>query len=138
LTDESPSHVEDSDETILDAVVRETFEETGLHVGEIVGETSPFEYSSEKVIAPAEGASPTTVIEKSIQLNFVVKVSPGSFTDHIQVELNAEEHQNYAWVSQDDWESYDTTEEMRAVIAKALIWAGKNIEKLRPDLATKK
>jgi 8-oxo-dGTP pyrophosphatase MutT (NUDIX family) len=133
LTDESPSHVEDSDKTILDAVIRETFEETGLHIGEIVGEISPFEYSFEKVV---EGVSPTTVMEKSIQLNFVVKVSPGSFTHHLQVKLNAEEHQNFAWVSQDDLESYDTTEEMRAVIANALVWAGENIEKLQSDLVT--
>jgi hypothetical protein len=84
-------------------VVREAFEGTGLHVGDIL----PFEYSFEKVIAPAESVSPDvrpTVIEKSIQLDFVVKVSPGSFTDHLQVKLNAEEHQNYAWVLQDDLE----------------------------------
>jgi 8-oxo-dGTP pyrophosphatase MutT (NUDIX family) len=65
------SHVDEEDESILHAVARELFEETGLTVTEIVGEFPGFSYNG----------------NKTIQLNFAVKVEKSS-----EVKLNSLEH----------------------------------------------
>ncbi|EGO02060.1 hypothetical protein SERLA73DRAFT_177778 [Serpula lacrymans var. lacrymans S7.3] len=72
-------HVEDTDDTVLATVFRETFEETGLVVDRVVREFDGFEYPSRN--------GPT------VQLNFIVEVHDGG-----NVTLNPEEHQAFAWV----------------------------------------
>ena len=91
------SHVEDSDETILDAAVGEFGGETGLILSNIVGEFLPLEYSVEKILAPEEGAAaavPTTIVKSTIQLNFVAQVVPLGSSNAFEVKLNPDEHQN--------------------------------------------
>jgi 8-oxo-dGTP pyrophosphatase MutT (NUDIX family) len=121
------SNVEDSDKTILDAAVREAAEETGLTVSNIVGEISPFEYSVEKILAAEEGAIPTAIARTTIQLNFVAQVAPFGSTDVIEVTLNPEEHQNYAWISKEDLGEYNMTQMMKGVVTNALAWAEQNV-----------
>ena len=123
-------HVEDdSDKTILDAVVRETAEETGLIVKNIVGEFPPLEYSVEKILAVDEGTAPTPIVKSTIQLNFVAKVEPNSATSTkvFEVKLNPEEHQNYAWVSKENLGRYNMTQGMIEVVKNALDWAEQNL-----------
>ncbi|KAJ2913701.1 hypothetical protein MD484_g6712, partial [Candolleomyces efflorescens] len=69
----------DTVKTILDTVVRETFEETGLKVTSITKRIQGFEYSTSKGDA--------------IQFNFLVEVE-----EPVEVKLNPEEHDDYAWV----------------------------------------
>ncbi len=132
------SNVEDSDITILDAAVREVAEETGLTVSNIVGEISPFEYSIEKILAAGEGAIPTATARTTIELNFVAQVAPFGCTDVIEVTLNPEEHQNYAWVSKEDLGEYNMTQIMKGVVTNALAWAEQNVGKFDSDVVISK
>ncbi|KAJ2922339.1 hypothetical protein H1R20_g14749, partial [Candolleomyces eurysporus] len=75
----------DADKTILDTVVRETLEETSLRVTAITKPIRGFEYSTSKGSA--------------IQFNFLVEVE-----EAIEVKLNPEEHDEYAWVGLEDLE----------------------------------
>jgi 8-oxo-dGTP pyrophosphatase MutT (NUDIX family) len=134
---EYSSHVEDSDKTILDAAVREAAEETGLIVSNIVGEIPPLEYSVEKILA-AEGAVPTAIVRSTIQLNFVAQVVPFGSTNALEVKLNPEEHQNYAWVSKEDLGRYNITQGMNVVVKNALVWAEQNLERFSTDVVTDK
>lgn len=132
------SNVEDSDKTILDAAVREAAEETGLIVSNIVGEISPFEYSIEKILAAEDGAIPTAVVRTTIQLNFVAQAAPFGSTDVIEVTLNPEEHQNYAWVSKENLGEYKMTPEMKGVVTDALVWIEQNFGNFNGDVVTSK
>jgi 8-oxo-dGTP pyrophosphatase MutT (NUDIX family) len=134
---EYSSRVEDSDKTILDAAVREAAEETGLIVSNIVGEIPPLEYSVEKILA-AEGAVPTAIVRSTIQLNFVAQVVPFGSTNALEVKLNPEEHQNYAWVSKEDLGRYNITQGMNVVVKNALVWAEQNLERFDTDVVTDK
>jgi 8-oxo-dGTP pyrophosphatase MutT (NUDIX family) len=127
------SHVEDSDSSILHAVAREILEETGLIVHEIIGEFPPMEYSVEKILpAESEVVGPTAVIKTTLQLNFVVKVAPvSSSTGLLEVTLNPQEHQNYAWITKSDLANYVMTEEMKVVVRDALDWGEENIDRFR-------
>ncbi|TFL03314.1 NUDIX hydrolase domain-like protein [Pterulicium gracile] len=99
----------DGDQTLLDAVVRETREETGLEVVEIVGEFKGFEY-----VAGRSG-------ETTRQFNFVVKVRLGGEGEGLAVRLNPEEHQKYAWVREEkDLEELSLTGSMEDVVKDAL------------------
>ena len=126
---EYSSHVEDSDKTILDAAARETAEETGLILSNIVGEISPFEYSVEKILAAEEGAVPTAIVKSTIQLNFMAQVVPIGSIDAFEVKLNPEEHQHYVWVSKEDLGQYNITQGMIGVVKNALAWAEENLER---------
>jgi 8-oxo-dGTP pyrophosphatase MutT (NUDIX family) len=104
----------DGDTTILDAVVRETKEETGLDVREIVGEFKGFEYAAGK----------SGRITK--QVNFVVKVDlgdevEGGGSEGLRVTLNPEEHQRAVWVSgEEDLVDLGLTGSMKDVVKDAL------------------
>lgn len=92
----------------------------------IVGEILPLEYSVEKIIAAEEGTVPTTIVKSTIQLNFVAQVVPFGSTNILEVKLNPEEHQNYAWVSKEDLGQYNITQGMNGVVKNALVWAEQN------------
>ncbi|ORX62816.1 hypothetical protein DM01DRAFT_1330943 [Hesseltinella vesiculosa] len=96
-------HVEPTDATILDAVVRETKEETGLTIASIDTMFSHFDYHSRE--APG----------LSHQLNFRVHVDPP-----LAVTLAPAEHQAYQWISLDHVDSLETTEPMQKLIREAL------------------
>ena len=92
-----------TDQTILEAVVREVREETGLQVESIRKEFMGFEYETSK--------------GHSKQLNFVVTVrwEPG-----LEIKLNPEEHQAFRWVRTGEWEMLEMTEAMRTTVSRAL------------------
>jgi len=96
-------------------------------VEEIVGEISPFEYSVEKMLAAGGSTGTTTATKTTIQLNFVVRVAPAVSAHVVEVTLNPQEHQDYAWISRNDLERYNITEQMKGVITDAFSWAEKNI-----------
>ncbi|KAI8074086.1 NUDIX hydrolase domain-like protein [Gongronella butleri] len=96
-------HVEDSDGTILDAVVRETKEETGLDVSSIDSTFAPFDYRTHETAG------------LSHQLNFRVRVKADA-----PVTLAPDEHQAFQWISMSDTEQLLTTETMRKTIRDAL------------------
>ena len=101
---------ESSDGTILDTVARETREETGLVVSSAVAEFEGFEYATRK------GG-------RAIQFNFLVEVESNSTSGEavVDVVLNPEEHQRYAWIDkEDDLGSFEMTEDMRNVVQRAL------------------
>ena len=129
----TPSHVEDTDKTILDAAAREVAEETGLILSNIVGEIPPFDY---KILAVEEGAVKKTIVKSTIQLNFVAQVVPLGSSNAFEVKLNPEEHQNYAWVSKEDFGLYDITRGMREVVKNALVWAEENLERFDTEVVT--
>jgi len=131
-------HVEDSDKTILDAAIREAMEETGLTVSNIVGEIPPFEYSVEKIFAAEGGAVPAAVVRSTIQLNFMAQVLPLGSANALEVKLNPEEHQNYAWVSKEDLGRYNISQGMIEVVKNALVWAEQNLERFDTVTVTDK
>ena len=102
----------------------------------IVGEISPFEYSIEKILAAEEGAIPAAIVRTTIQLNFVAQVAPFGSTDVIEVTLNPEEHQKYAWVSKEDLGEYNMTPAMKGVVTDALVWIEQNLGKFDGDVVT--
>ena len=94
------------DATILDTVVRETAEETGLSASKILDTFPGFEYETPK--------------SKSIQFNFLVEIGGKPGTVPI-VRLNPEEHCAFVWIDQaDDLSCYPMTEEMHRVVCDAL------------------
>ena len=104
----------------------------------ILGEIPPFEYSVEKILASEEGAAPAAIVKSTIQLNFVAQVVPFGSTNEVEVKLNPEEHQNYAWVSKEDWGRYNITQGMKGVVENALVWAEQNREMFNADVVTDK
>lgn len=76
---------EPEDQTLLDTVIRETLEETGLVVTRILNTFDGFEYS--------------TSSGDAIQFNFVVGVEGGM---HTPVQLNPAEHQTFTWIGHPD------------------------------------
>lgn len=99
---ELPSGKRELFETSEDAVKREVKEETGLNV-EPVMPVSVFEFRVEK---PDE-------IRDATQISFLVKP-----TGNKRVALSSE-HQNYAWVTEDELANYKLSEETRDTIKKA-------------------
>lgn len=97
-------HAGHGDTTILDTIVRETREETGLIVKRIVGEFNCIEYDS--------GIGPT------VQLNFAVEVE---VVDGLVITMNPLEHQAFTWVEQgEDLQQYEMTDSMHKTILDAL------------------
>lgn len=79
--DELPSGKVESGESLPVALARETKEETGLDVSEILEYIGHFDYTS--------GSG-----KKTRQFNFVVEVSPGD------VIISPDEHSDYKWVDE--------------------------------------
>jgi len=98
---ELPSGKREFFESSHDTLIREIKEETGLDV-EIIQPCSVFEYKIEK---PNE-------VRDSTQINFIVT----SNTSEVKL---SEEHQNYAWVSKDDIDKYEMSDETKKVIRAA-------------------
>lgn len=98
-------HAEPEDSTLLDTVIRETLEETGLAVKKVVEEFTGFEYDNSKG-------------ESTVQLNFIVEVDGAS-----EVTLNPEEHQSYSWIDRGtDLTAFNVTGSMLKVINDALAY----------------
>ncbi|KAG6830741.1 hypothetical protein H0H87_007217 [Tephrocybe sp. NHM501043] len=95
---------EPEDRTLLDTVIREVKEETGLVVSKIVDTFEGFEY--------------TTRSGDAVQFNFVVEIE-GETTP--LVAMNSEEHQAYSWVDPgDDLATFKLTDDMLKVVQDAL------------------
>ena len=104
------------DQTLLEAVVREVREETGLIVTGIREDSEGFEYGEDKC--------------KSKQYNFLVEValahtagvveSTEASTSELEVTLNKEEHQAFKWVDRDSLEGLEMKEDMRKYVESAL------------------
>ncbi|KAJ7773384.1 NUDIX hydrolase domain-like protein [Mycena metata] len=96
------------DLTVIDAVARETEEETGLVVAEVLSEFEHFEYSTKR--GPA------------MQLNFLVRVEHDG-----TLKLNPEEHQACLWIeSPGVLDTLPMTAGMKKVVACALEAAKEN------------
>ena len=119
-----------SDPSILHSVARETFEETGLRLTRFVREIG----GGVEFITPGN--------KKWLKLSFEIEVVelhgvPGETSDHaeirllggehIPITLDPEEHQRYAWVTEDEFRKCTTTsgpyppvtEEQRQTILQA-------------------
>lgn len=94
---------EPADSSLLDTVARETLEETGYRVTQVLGEFPGFEYSTPKYEAR--------------QYNFIVAVDGGSDVDPT---LDPNEHQAFAWADESDYKAYPMSEAMQAVVTNAL------------------
>lgn len=102
---EIPGGTVDEGEALLDALVRETKEETGLDISEIVDYRKGFDYIS------SSG-------KKVRQFNFIVK------TTHHNVVLNPKEHSAFSWIAPSDTEALNTlqiTPEMKEVITQIVL-----------------
>ncbi len=98
---ELPSGKREFFESSHDTLVREIKEEAGLDI-EVIQPCSVFEYKIEK---PNE-------VRDSTQINFIVT----SNTSEVKL---SEEHQNYAWVSKDEIDKYEMSNETKKVIQLA-------------------
>ncbi|MDI6883513.1 MAG: NUDIX hydrolase [Patescibacteria group bacterium] len=103
---ELPSGKRESLENSESCLLREVKEETGLDV-EIIMPFYIFDYQIEK---PEE-------IRDSTQINFLVK-SVKNDNDNNKIRLSFE-HQNFAWISEDDIDKYRLSEATKKVIQEA-------------------
>ena len=91
-------------------MVRELYEETGLHVDEVLGELQEMRWESKR-----EGG------KQSMQVNYVVSVREGNGDGGVSVVLNPEEHEEWMWAG---WEEVtvglEMSEEMRKVVRDGL------------------
>jgi 8-oxo-dGTP pyrophosphatase MutT (NUDIX family) len=84
--------VEESDETIIDAVKREVMEETGLHVSEIMECVGMHTWVNSR-----PGSD-----EKCAKFSFTVKVAEERNCNHPEIKLAETEHQNFIWATEED------------------------------------
>lgn len=112
----------DEDATLIDTVVREAVEETGLKVTGIVGCFEGFEYETGK--------------GKSVQFNFLVEVegSAGGGDEGAVVALNPEEHDTFAWVGVDELDSVGTKYALSGAMEVVVKDALKALQKLEEDI----
>jgi 8-oxo-dGTP pyrophosphatase MutT (NUDIX family) len=90
-------HVEASDITIRAALERETSEETGLHIKEVLSRVEDLAWTS------ASG-------KEKVQYVFIVTVEEGI------IKLNPGEHTSWHWLSESDIDSYNITLQMKKVL----------------------
>jgi hypothetical protein len=64
----------------------------------------------------------------------VAQVGSSSTELALEVKLNPEEHQNYAWVSKEDFGRYNMTQGMIQVVENALVWAEQNLERFDSEV----
>lgn len=98
---ELPSGKRELLESSHDSLIREIKEEAGLDV-KIIQPCSVFEYKIEK----------PTEVRDSTQINFIVTC------ESFEVKLS-DEHQNFAWISKDEIDKYDISEETKKGIREA-------------------
>ena len=101
---EVPSGKKEPLEKVTDAVLREVKEETGL-VTEMVKVIDVFNFSVEK----------TNETRDVTQINFLLKLIGSS-----EVKLS-NEHQNFAWITKDEINNYNLSEETKSAIIKSFI-----------------
>ena len=101
---EVPSGKKESLEKVTNAVLREVKEETGL-TAEIIKMIDVFNFSVEK----------SDEIRDVTQINFLLKL-----VDNSEVKLS-NEHQNFAWITKDEINNYNLSEETKSAITKAFI-----------------
>ncbi len=100
---ELPSGKKEPMEDVNKALVREFKEETGLDV-EVGDPIGVINYSWEK----------EDEIRDATQINFVVTLVGGP-----DVKLSSE-HQNFAWITKDEINNYEISDETKGIIRKAL------------------
>lgn len=91
---ELPGGGVDEGETFTSAAIRETHEETGLTVQEIMGTIDGFDYQ-------------TPHKPKVRQINFVVSVRSG------EVKLDPHEHDKFQWIGTAEIDNLKATEEIK-------------------------
>ena len=101
-------HVEDDDESIRHAVARETLEETGQVVEDLLGEIEEMRWESKG--------------RTNVQLNYIVSIKGGK-----PVVLNPEEHSAWQWVDLSTVDELYMTPEMRVVVGNALSFAATHL-----------
>jgi len=84
--------VEESDETVIEAVKREVMEETGLHVSEIVEYVGMHTWIDSR----PDGD------EKWAKFSFTVRVAEESEPGYPQIKLAESEHQAFRWATEED------------------------------------
>lgn len=100
---EIPSGKKELLETVKDAAKREYKEETGIDI-EIIKPIDVFNYEWED----EKG------IRDATQINFLVKAA----TKDVAVKLS-DEHQNFAWIKENEIDKYKLSKETKEIIRKA-------------------
>ena len=104
---ELPSGKVEEGESLQEALYREVKEETGLDISSIKKYLGFFDYLSRSK-------------KKTRQFNFHVKVKDIS-------KITLKEHSNYVWVSYEDLNRYQITDEVKKILKK--FWGLRNEEK---------
>ncbi len=99
-------HVEMSDRNVRHTVKRETQEETGLIVEEVVGEFDELYWDSKKSS------------KKNVQLNYAVTVKEG-----IPIKLNPDEHSDWLWAKEEQVDTLLMTPAMNKVLKDSFKFA---------------
>lgn len=99
--------IEDTDGSVWHAVYREVKEETGLTMNKMWGRVDDMRW---------QGKS-----HQHIQLNYVIRVKHDD-----KVTLNPAEHEEHAWVKEEDVKDVFMTQEMRRVVEDSFKFAAAN------------
>lgn len=104
---ELPSGKKEPLETATDAVTREVKEETSLDT-EIISIINTFNFKVEK----------ENEIRDVTQINYLLKINGNS-----KVKIS-DEHQNYAWITNNELDNYNLSKETKGTISKAFTFKG--------------
>ncbi|KAJ5638910.1 hypothetical protein N7528_001300 [Penicillium herquei] len=98
-----------SDRDVRHTVERETLEETGLIVDQILGEFDELYWNSRRG-------------NKNIQLNYAASIKPD-----MPIKLNPDEHSDWLWVAEEQIDTLLMTPAMRKVLEDAFAFANRYI-----------
>ena len=104
--------VSTNDKSLLDAFLRELYEESGLKGTRVLGRLPNMVYETSKMVHGQK------VTRRAVQLNFVVEIEDVK----ADVKVNVNEHSEGGWWEAEQLKMLDITDGMREIVTEAFRW----------------